>query len=172
MKLIINLIPVCLLWIVFWLTIGADHLALIPPLALFYLLSSIEFLWIPLFISGFSSIALILLIRHIKLHLAIKYFIASSTFIVLFLFSGEALLESRISHLLPEPKPECIIRESFIDALINLEGFYGHTAFAHDGHIFRWSYTQNDFYKSPTLLRNFPCTPEHEEYWANIKKSW
>jgi glucan phosphoethanolaminetransferase (alkaline phosphatase superfamily) len=179
MKVIKSLLPIYLIWASLWLVVGMYSrssqplfLAFIPPLALFYVYSLIKFLLFPILIACITSLLFVLLIRRTKTHQVFKIFITCFVFVLSFLYSGEKYLESRISYLLPNPRPECIIHESFIRALISLDKSYRHTVFAHNGYVYRWSYRDNNFYKSPTLLFTLECTPEHKEYWGGIRESW
>lgn len=166
-------------WLFFWMAVvfvapAPSPLWMIafPPIALYFVYDNFAFLWVPLLCASVVSMVFGVSLNRFSDNLELKTFLTTGLFLVTVLITGELYLDHRIGQALPDPTPECFIEKSFLDALSRQRDAYRHSVFAHEGSVYRWSYTQNDFYKSQTALFSVQCTPEHKEYWDNIKRSF
>lgn len=168
-------------WLFFWMAMvfaapapapGPLWMMVFPPAALYFVYDNFAFLWVPLLCASVVAMVFGLTINRFSSNLESKTFLTTGLFLIMVLVSGEFYLDHRIRQALPVPVPECIIEKSFLDALGRQRDAYRHSVFAHEGSVYRWSYTQNGFYKSQTALFVLRCTPEHKEYWDNIKSSF
>ena len=155
-----------LVWASFWYAAGsfstsenAIYIAFIPPLALFYI-DKIAFLWFPILVLVVVLLGCLWIIKGRLLFSAKNILIANFLFVGVFVISGEVYLKYRVESLLPDPKPECMNRKSFLYALTHLERAGAHTVYVHDGFVYRWSYHENGFYKSTTALSAIQCVQE------------
>lgn len=168
-------------WLFFWMTVvfatpvpgsGPVWMMLFPPVALYFVHDNFAFLGLPLLCAALVSVVFAIVINRFSSNFELKTTLTTGWFLVTFLISGELYLDHRIGQALPDPTPECIIEKSFFDALGRQRDALRHSVVVHEGSVYRWSYTQNDFYKSQTALFTVECTPEHKEYWDNIKRSF
>lgn len=174
------IIQTYLFWVIFWFSVSfvfeesvnAVVMGIFPPAGLYLIIQYIDFLSVPLIITliTISLIAYFIYVKNNRVYLKFFPIIGNTIFLLIFLLTAELYLQYRLKTELGEVWPECFIKQSFHNSFLDQDHSHRHTVYVDYGYVYRWSFSENGFYKSQTALSAIECTPEYRKYWDNIEK--